>query len=43
MKNEADKKVEERLDRVELFVDFALGAIFAALGLIAVLFACSLF
>jgi len=43
MKNEADKKVEERLDKVELFVDFALGAIFAALGLIAVLFVCSLF
>lgn len=44
MKNgERDKSAEERLDRIELVVDFVLGAIFAALGLIAVVFVCSLF
>ncbi len=38
-----DKTAEERLDRIELIVDFVLGAIVAALGVIAVLFVCSLF
>lgn len=42
-KGERDKSAEERLDRIELIVDFVLGAIFATLGLIAVLFVCSLF
>lgn len=43
--NEAtDKKADEaKRDRIDLAVDLALGAIVAALGVLAVLFACSLF
>ena len=44
MNEAADKKADEaKRDRIDLFVDLALGAIVAALGVIAVLFVCSLF
>ena len=44
MNDTTDKKADEaKRDRIDLFVDLALGGIVAALGVIAVLFACSLF
>lgn len=44
MKDTTDKKADEaKRDRIDLAVDLALGAIFAALGVLAVLFVCSLF
>lgn len=40
----AGKKADEaKRDKLDLFIDLALGGIVAALGLIAVLFMCSLF
>ena len=44
MSEAADYKADEaKRDKLDLFVDIALGIIVAALGALAVLFACSLF
>lgn len=44
MNKAADKKADEaKRDRIDLAVDFALGAIVSALCVLAILFACSLF